>query len=605
MIGAQAYSYSGKPESVEWMVKKARGKTRNSFCNLTRTGVRGTPIHFSDFFDNQERPDDISEADWQILAAKAYDCLLDCMNDEKLQHLVAGLEPGDGRGLLDKLLNMCGNKQQRMDSLDDDIDKMAVSTINQWPSFRDGMSDLLRKRNAIPNLLATEKESDAKQLRQFCSPLSSLFPTFYENYVLDTMKAVPTMLLATAKGLCDALYQSRTRKRGAGRMSVMLGGQIDSQNTAAVQDLLPNGSANGSAADYASNFFTSAGTSHGLFGKGKGGKGKGKGGKGKGKGKGIPVWCACCQAKNHPSSFCCSQWGPFAGNFDGAREAKRLFHLTHPVDVLPTNTWPVTPNPVPAVQTAMYNSYGQCMQQLTESANDESWWSPPTVVPGQITAPAVLPTTAPAVMSNEQYLAQYLAQQSSAADGSWGVPNTVQQYYNAHTPVLGWPGSSADAMSAFVTAGDASCVISALDGYAVLDSACSHRSVFNSMHAFPTGVSSDCNVTMIDSNGNHTKAPGIGAASITAFPFSTSPIDLTFPEAVYNPECPVNLICLSNILKTKDGAERDNDVSFKRLAIDLNVSHADMHRSIPIEEINGLYVIKMAFLTAVTHSNSE
>ena len=53
-----------------------------------------------------------------------------------------------------------------------------------------------------------------------------------------------------------------------------------------------------------------------------------------------------------------------------------------------------------------------------------SWWYPPAVVPGQITAPAVLPTTAPAVMSNEQYLAQYLAQQSSAADGSWGVPNT-------------------------------------------------------------------------------------------------------------------------------------------------------------------------------------
>ena len=237
-------------------------------------------------------------------------------------------------------------------------------------------------------------------------------------------------------------------------------------------------------------------------------------------------------------------------------------------------------------------------------------------MPGQITAPAVLPTTAPAVVSNEQYLAQFLAQhqqqlllgphqQTSSADGSWGVPDTVQQYYNAHTPVLGWPGSSAEAMSAFVTAGDASCVISSLDGYAVLDSACSHRSVFNSMHAFPTGVSSDCNVTMVDSNGKHTKAPGIGAASITAFPFSTSPIDLTFPEAVYNPECPVNLICLSNILKTKDGAERDNDVSFKRLTIDLNVSHADMHRTIPIEELNGLYVIKMAFLTAVTHSNSE
>ena len=95
MIGAQAYSYSGKPESVEWMVKKARGKSRQSICDLTRTDRRRTPIDYSDFFDNQERPDDISEADWQILAAKAYDCLLECMNDEKLQHLVAGLGPGD------------------------------------------------------------------------------------------------------------------------------------------------------------------------------------------------------------------------------------------------------------------------------------------------------------------------------------------------------------------------------------------------------------------------------------------------------------------------------------------------------------------------------
>jgi hypothetical protein len=115
------------------------------------------------------------------------------------------------------------------------------------------------------------------------------------------------------------------------------------------------------------------------------------------------------------------------------------------------------------------------------------------------------------------------------------------------------------------------------------------------------------NVIMVDSNGQRTAAPGIGAASFTAFPVGARPLDATFSEAVYNPKCPVNLICVSNILKNKDKSLKDNDVSFKLLKFDLNVSNPTTHRTIPIEELNGLFVIKMAFIAALTapSSNSE
>ena len=75
MMGAQSYSCSGKPEPVEWLVKKARGKSRMSSCDLTRVGRGNRPINYSDFFDNQTKPNDISDADWLTTAEKAYDCI--------------------------------------------------------------------------------------------------------------------------------------------------------------------------------------------------------------------------------------------------------------------------------------------------------------------------------------------------------------------------------------------------------------------------------------------------------------------------------------------------------------------------------------------------
>ena len=128
-------------------------------------------------------------------------------------------------------------------------------------------------------------------------------------------------------------------------------------------------------------------------------------------------------------------------------------------------------------------------------------------------------------------------QQSSAANasGDWDNTEETQQTYlnviDCLVPTLGWPGNS---MATLVSSNVAS-VSNALDGYAVLDSACSHRSVFNSMLAFPTGVSTDSNVVMVDSNGTRKAAPGIGAASVTAFPLLSSPIDDIFMRLYTTP----------------------------------------------------------------------
>jgi hypothetical protein len=48
-------------------------------------------------------------------------------------------------------------------------------------------------------------------------------------------------------------------------------------------------------------------------------------------------------------------------------------------------------------------------------------------------------------------------------------------------------------------------------------------------------VTSGSNVIMVDSNGKRTAAPGIGAASFTAFPVGARPIDVTFSEAPCTP----------------------------------------------------------------------
>jgi hypothetical protein len=248
----------------------------------------------------------------------------------------------------------------------------------------------------------------------------------------------------------------------------------------------------------------------------------------------------------------------------------------------------------------MSNAQGQCLHQA--QAQDAA---AATNAGDQVFDP----NAAAAQYTAQQMEEMWNAQQSEGANGSgdWDNTQETHQFYTnllQLAPVLGWPGSAASAMSAFVSSGDAS-LSSALEGYAVLDSACSHRSVFNDLRAFPNGVSTDSSVVVVDSNGRRKAAPGVGAAAITSFPLMSSPIDVTFPEAVYNPDCPVNLICLSNILKTKDGTKKDNDVSFKRLTIDLNIHDTETHRTIPIEELNGLFVIKIAFLAAVAGAHSE
>ena len=249
----------------------------------------------------------------------------------------------------------------------------------------------------------------------------------------------------------------------------------------------------------------------------------------------------------------------------------------------------------------MFNAHGQCVEQ--QAADTADLWFDPNAN-----------NTQPSDAASQQMQAQYAEQEAAteaAAGDNWeytGVNDNYQFYTQWTTiePTLGWPGNAASAMATFVSATYAS-ISDALDGFAVLDSACSHRSVFNNIKAFPNGVTSDSNVIMVDSNGQRTAAPGIGSASFTAFPVGAKPLDVTFSEAVYNPKCPVNLICVSNILKNKDKTLKDNDVSFKLLKIDLNVNNPATHRTIPIEELNGLFVIKMAFIAALTtpSSNSE
>ena len=86
-----------------------------------------------------------------------------------------------------RLQNICGNKQQRIDQLDGKTASLSVAALSGWTSYRDQMKTLLQKRNTIPELQNNELESDAKQLRQFVTPLAALFPTLFDNYVINSI----------------------------------------------------------------------------------------------------------------------------------------------------------------------------------------------------------------------------------------------------------------------------------------------------------------------------------------------------------------------------------------------------------------------------------
>lgn len=145
MQTTQGYTFSGKQSSIDFLIKKSRGKARMMPCTLTAIGGRGRTLNFAEFFDNDGvRPNIISVGDWDIMSAIAYDCILSCCTDESCQKHFDGIDGGDGETLLARLQNVCGSKQQRIEQLDDDIKNCSVTTISKWPAYRDSMVTLLK-----------------------------------------------------------------------------------------------------------------------------------------------------------------------------------------------------------------------------------------------------------------------------------------------------------------------------------------------------------------------------------------------------------------------------------------------------------------------------
>ena len=273
MQTTQGYTFSGKQSSIDLLIKKSRGKARMMSCTLTQIGINGRTLNFADFFDKDGvRPNTISVGDWEIMSAVAYDCILQCCTDESCSKHFDGIDGGDGETLLARLQNVCGSKQQRIEQLDDDIKNCSVTTISKWPAYRDAMVTLLKRRNSVPNIAANEKESDAKQLRQFITPLAPLFSSLHENYIMDDMNAHPTFTIESVIEVANALWHAKTKGKIAARM-----------NTMAVAQEAGEGASNGNmGGDMSTNLSTSNANFHGASigkGKGKGGKGKGKGGK--------------------------------------------------------------------------------------------------------------------------------------------------------------------------------------------------------------------------------------------------------------------------------------------------------------------------------------
>jgi hypothetical protein len=49
---------------------------------------------------------------------------------------------------------------------------------------------------------------------------------------------------------------------------------------------------------------------------------------------------------------------------------------------------------------------------------------------------------------------------------------------------------------------------------------------------------------------------------------------MTFPDSVFNPNCPVNLLSVGALHRGKDGKPLDNEISFKSGTFTINVSPA-------------------------------
>ena len=201
------------------------------------------------------------------------------------------------------------------------------------------------------------------------------------------------------------------------------------------------------------------------------------------------------------------------------------------------------------------------------------------------------------------------------------------KFFTASNPTVGWPSSSimtvlasastsissssssasSSAPQVVAKASESGSVLNgALDDYAVLDSACSHRPVFKALALFDRAPVVDSSVQMIDSNGNTTTAAGIGSATLrlnTVNPAGT--VAIHFGEAVYNPECPVNLLSVANIIMDRGGKVRDNEVNFKKRLLILNGSDPATRKTVPIEYKYGLFVVRLAMLVAAVDNKQE
>ena len=201
------------------------------------------------------------------------------------------------------------------------------------------------------------------------------------------------------------------------------------------------------------------------------------------------------------------------------------------------------------------------------------------------------------MLQNDSFTPQH-APATAPTEAEWNNP-----FCGFNGTRLGFPSDEVQSVLSNIPSSFS--VTEALRDYVVVDSACSYRHVFRSMSYFPNGVSSDHNVQLVDSNGCSTLAPGIGSAHVAFKTTSSSTVQMTFPDSVFNPNCPVNLLSVGALHRGKDGKPLDNEISFKSGTFTINVSSDTKRRTIPIEEKHGLFVIRLALLSATMLANQE
>ena len=160
--------------------------------------AESVPLSTDFVFDHDERPTWISKTQWKNIQRAVYSAFLLGAPDT-MKHLYAGVQYGDGRGIIDRIREAVGSVMNQQDYFNREFLKNILVNKQTYHQWYGELMDLYTQYNFIHGLPEAERMTEAQIKVKFLHGIGKIFPAI--TVASDTN---PNLSVDELHQLCEA-----------------------------------------------------------------------------------------------------------------------------------------------------------------------------------------------------------------------------------------------------------------------------------------------------------------------------------------------------------------------------------------------------------------